>query len=140
MTTFTVLLDEQPLTWTALSRAWYTKGWLDAHRASPGLPTATQLDAAPALSSVVPFMFDRAASLPRMQALKLLAWLVRWLPVGRLRIDPVIPELSFHDPDCPMTNERPEARTGCICDLPELAHGGAPERTVPVGGWDEWFK
>lgn len=35
----------------------------------------------------------------------------------------------LHDPDCPMVNRSPAARTGCVCEL--MQH--APDRNTPEG-------
>lgn len=75
--TFTVLLDEQPLTWTVLGGEWYRRD-----------PRAQRLSAA------VPLLFDVARALPREKALPLLEWLAGWVPAERLRLEPEVPWAS----------------------------------------------
>jgi hypothetical protein len=71
----------------------------------------------------------------------------RVLQINHFRIDP--PQSTWdevhgiewggdalHDPDCPMTNSDPAARTSCICDRSQWATEDGSHRTVPEGSGD----
>lgn len=83
-TSWTVMLDGEALTWTALAREYAA----DVKRRGADLRVAARL------TLISPLQFDVAEGLPSKTAQELVMWLREWLPEkgrGRLRLVPSIP-------------------------------------------------
>lgn len=91
--TFSVLLDGQPVTWTALAREWYRGPVSDDGRMPPPLV------------SVVPVQFDVACGMQRSMATALLQWMTTWMPTERLLLEPEIPVVPGEQVASPEASE-----------------------------------
>lgn len=83
-TTWTVMLDGEPLTWEACVKAWGA-----AHPRH-----AESRDPRKSMWAAIPLEFDVAEGLSSKMALSLVEWLRSWLPNegrGRLRTVPTVP-------------------------------------------------